>query len=271
MSTLVNIEQATCEYNSSENFRLNVEDISLKKGKVYFILGKSGSGKSTFLEAVGLMNNTFKSSYSNVWFGEETKNIEIPSLWNDKSELSAFRRKHLSFIFQSTNFMESFTVGENMCLPQLLDGVEINKAESKVKKLMSKLLLEEDVFHKQPNNLSGGQRQRAAFVRAITAPFQLILGDEPTGNLDEKTSNELMKILYQEISENDKTALIVSHNISQAMEYGDHILYVRKNDEGVNTVSNRYQLDRVQGTKDWTDQGGNIIDDIGSFLRKQIM
>ncbi len=270
-SHLLNIDNAKCEYFGDEPFVLNIHNLKLERGKLYFLLGKSGSGKSTLLEAIGLMNNTFSNQYKSIDFHHKNQKIDLKKIWRNEQQISRFRESNLAFIFQSTNLMDHFTVGENMSFGMMLNGVTADSAKPKVKELMKAIHLEDSVFDKLPVNISGGQKQRAAFVRAITAPFELLLGDEPTGNLDESTANDLMKVLKNEIVSRDKCGIIVSHNIDQALQFADFIYYVNRNKksgEWTSSISEAFCLQRNEDR--WHDNQTLEISDPRNFLMDQI-
>ena len=127
--------------------------------------------------------------------------------------------------------MPNFTVYENICLTQMIQGVSQKEALLKARDMMHRIGLQEVDEHKKPHELSGGQRQRVAFVRAITPQFTVLFGDEPTGNLDEINSRELMSILTNNIRQHQRTAVIVTHNIDLALEFADQIIILTKNNQ----------------------------------------
>jgi len=219
------IKKLECSYDQS-TVVLKGDDLAFENGKMYFLLGKSGSGKSTFLEAVGLMNKTAKNHSSVVCNG-----VDILELWNsDRSSISKFRSSNFAFIFQSTNLMPGYSAGENMCFGAMVDGKSITEVKPKVLSAMDNIELDRSIFDKNIAHLSGGQRQRLAFVRAVTADYKVLFGDEPTGNLDKLISKKLMDYLSGEIKDKNKVAIIVSHNVAQAKKYADVIMCLKKGD-----------------------------------------
>lgn len=239
---LYEINQLRCAYNGGPVV-LEVEELTIPKGKLIVIVGLSGAGKSTFLETLGLMNNTIHNGSSVFFKPNETENYPLGQLWKQSNEklLSEVRRKHLSFIFQSTNLMPNFTVYENICLTQMLQGKSRSEAVVMAKDFMKKMGLEEIDQFKSSFEISGGQAQRVAFVRAITPAFSVLFGDEPTGNLDEKNSRELMGVLKNSVVKDGKTAIIVSHNLELALGFADQIILITKpNSHGVIHPGNVY-------------------------------
>jgi putative ABC transport system ATP-binding protein len=232
------IRNLRCGY-TDDQVVLSVKDLRIPKGKLTFVVGASGLGKSTLLEALGLMSRTMHSTSDTlVDFDHQPGQppYALPSLWaSGDAALAAFRRDHYSFIFQSTNLMPNFTAGENMCFSALISKTPPDKAKSQVLQAMQTLGLEPYLFDRKTTELSGGQRQRIAFIRAILAKHSVLFGDEPTGNLDPDTSRRLMSFLKKQLSEHDRTGLIVSHDLSLALEFGDQLVVITP---AINTENN---------------------------------
>lgn len=227
------VENLKCEYETGKTV-LQIDKLAIPQGSLVFIVGKSGIGKSTLIETLGLMNNTIAPNketrlkfFSN---SSDSTSQDVADFW-DRSDnaMSEFRKQNLSFIFQNTNLMENFSAGENMMVNLLINGVSSEKAKQRVLEVMKTLSLEEVLFDRDISALSGGQRQRLAFVRAITAEFTVLFGDEPTGNLDEATAGELMSSLKSLIRKENKTAVIVSHDLQLAAEFADMIIPITFN------------------------------------------
>lgn len=177
------------------------------------IVGKSGSGKSTFLHcAAGLDKPTSGNVFIN---GEDIYSV------NDK-RLSEIRRKELGFIFQNFNLMPTLNVYDNIILPIHLDGKKENK--DYIDNLIKEIGLEDQV-NKFPNELSGGQQQRVAIARALSNKPSIIFADEPTGNLDSKTTYEVMALLKRIIKKYNTTLIMITHNLEIADE-ADRIITV---------------------------------------------
>lgn len=172
-------------YGNGENLvkAIDNDNIDIKEGEFVAIVGKSGSGKSTLLHMMGGLDNPTEGK---VYINDK----DIFSLKEEK--LAIFRRRNIGFIFQNFNLIPSLNVWENITLPVGLDGKEINKPF--VTDIINSLGLESKV-DALPNTLSGGQQQRVAIARALVARPAIILADEPTGNLDSKTSDEVMSLL----------------------------------------------------------------------------
>jgi putative ABC transport system ATP-binding protein len=180
------------------------------------------------------MNNTIINSK-----GTEFKVIidnnehDLRTIWKkNDSYLSDFRNKKLSFIFQQTNLVKSLNAFENVYIVQVLQGTEIEKAKFKAKILLKKMfddqLVKEIIEGKAIEKFSGGQKQRLSFLRAISGEYKILLADEPTGNLDPLTADILMQIIRNKILDENKTSIIVTHDINLAIKYATKIVAIQK-------------------------------------------
>ncbi|WP_418658340.1 ABC transporter ATP-binding protein [Clostridioides difficile] len=194
--------------NSSRNKKLIKYE-----GEFVAIIGKSGSGKSTLLHMIGGLDIPTSGK---VYI--DNKNIFTLK----EEELAVFRRRKIGFIFQSYNLIPSLNVWENVVLPIGLDGREVD--EPFIKELLKSLGLENkhDVL---PNTLSGGQQQRVAIARALATRPAIILADEPTGNLDSKTSDEVMSILKSMSKKYSQTLVMITHDDSIA-QMADRVIFI---------------------------------------------
>ena len=179
-----------------------VDDISLEIecGKFTSIVGTSGSGKSTLLHCMAGLD---KPTFGNVYLGEN----DIYTLSDD--ELSKIRRQEFGFIFQSFNLIPVLNVYDNIILPIQLDGKKEDKEY--IMDIVKKVGLE-DQLRKFPNELSGGQQQRVAIARALSNKPAIIFADEPTGNLDSKTTEEVMSLLRSTVKDLNQTLLMITHD-----------------------------------------------------------
>jgi len=189
-------------YGKGENKVEALKDINLsfEKGKFTSIIGPSGSGKSTLLHCIAGLDN--------ITLGKviiEGKDISKLT----EEELSEFRRKNFGFIFQSFNLIPVVNVYENITLPVFIDNKEIDK---KYINNIIDLLGLKDKINKFPNELSGGQQQRVAIARALANQPEIIFADEPTGNLDSKTTDEVIKLLRKCVEEFGQTLIMITHN-----------------------------------------------------------
>ncbi|MDR2010409.1 MAG: ABC transporter ATP-binding protein [Bacteroidales bacterium] len=175
-------------------------DLSINKNEYVAIMGPSGSGKSTLMNIIGCLDTPTKGKY--ILNGTDV------SCMTD-NELATIRNKEIGFVFQTFNLLPRYTAFENIMLPLVYAGVPKKERIERVEKVISDVGLSERANHK-PNELSGGQRQRVAVARALVNTPSIILADEPTGNLDTKTSIEIMT-LFEEIYNKGNTIVLVTH------------------------------------------------------------
>lgn len=180
-------------------------DIHIKKSEIVSIVGASGAGKTTLLQILGTLDTPNKRKDTTLYIN----NINILSL-NDKT-LAKFRNEHIGFIFQFHQLLPEFTALENVCLPAFIKGTTKPKAETRAMELLDFLGLKERCFHK-PNELSGGEQQRVAVARALINNPALIFADEPSGNLDSESAENLHNLFFKLRDEFGQTFVIVTHN-----------------------------------------------------------
>ncbi len=201
---LVNIKKSFGEGEARVEVLKGI-DLEIKKGEYISLVGPSGSGKSTLMYLMGLLD---KPSSGEIFIeGRSVVNL------NDE-EISALRNRFIGFVFQQFNLIPKLTVFENVILPYVYS----REKGKDIKKRAEKLLTYLGIWEKRnnyPNELSGGQQQRTAIARALIMEPELILADEPTGNLDTKTGGEIIKIL-EELNKKGKTVIIVTHDPSIA-------------------------------------------------------
>ncbi|MBF6640931.1 ABC transporter ATP-binding protein [Flavobacterium sp. J49] len=180
-------------------------DLHIKKGEIVSIVGASGAGKTTLLQILGTLDNASKSDNTSLEINSE--NI---LKMNDKA-LSKFRNLHLGFIFQFHQLLPEFTALENVCIPAYIAGKEKKETEAEAKRLLDYLGLAERSHHK-PNELSGGEQQRVAVARALINKPAVIFADEPSGNLDTASAENLHQLFFKLREEFGQTFVIVTHN-----------------------------------------------------------
>lgn len=181
--------------------------MTLQKGDFIAITGPSGSGKSTLLNIIGLLDNATSGKY-------DLNGNDVTKLTDD--EQAQFRNKEIGFVFQAFNLLKRISVLENVVLPSIYSGLKKNEREKKAIDLLSKVGLLEQM-HKKPNQLSGGQQQRVAIARALMNNPAIILADEPTGNLDTKSGEEIMTILKQ-LNIQGNTIIMITHEKDIALQ-----------------------------------------------------
>lgn len=186
-----------------------VEDINLtvKKGEFLAITGRSGSGKSTLMHIIGLLDNPTSGKYI-------LNGTDVSSLKED--ELAFQRSKEIGFVFQSFNLLPRSTAVENVALPAIYAGMKSQERTQRAVKLLTQLGLV-DHLNKKPNQMSGGQQQRVAIARALMNNPELILADEPTGNLDTKSGEDVMNTL-KALNKEGKTVVLITHEHDIALQ-----------------------------------------------------
>lgn len=237
MKRLFEIENLRCSYDKNycegvSKVVLEIHKLLIPKGKKVFIVGESGIGKSTILETLGMMNNTIvpDAQAKFLFYEEESRAVDLADLWrHSDKELSAFRLKHFSFIFQSTNLMRNFTAYENIALTRMLQGYSEEEAFARAAEVLADLGLHHIDRYRMAQELSGGQQQRLAFARAILPDFTVLFGDEPTGNLDSDNAVKAMELLSDKLRRIEgSSAIIVSHDMHLAVTFADVIIKIRK-------------------------------------------
>jgi len=200
---LIEVKHAIKTYQTGEDSFNALNDVSLtvEKGEFVAIMGASGSGKSTFMNMLGTLDKPNSGSY-------HLDGIDVLSL--DKNELSKIRNAKMGFVFQGFNLISRTTAVENVELPMIYYGIPEPERRERAMNALKIVGLEERAFH-MPNQMSGGQQQRVAIARAIINDPPLILADEPTGNLDTKTSIEVMEFFVNLNAKTGKTIVLVTH------------------------------------------------------------
>ena len=180
-------------------------NIEIKKGEVVSIVGASGAGKTTLLQILGTLDIPTNKAESSITIND----IAINSL-TDK-DLAKFRNEHIGFIFQFHQLLPEFTALENVCLPAFIKKTSKSEAEKRAKELLNFLRLTERIHHK-PNELSGGEQQRVAVARSLINNPSVIFADEPSGNLDSESADNLHQLFFDLRKEFGQTFVIVTHN-----------------------------------------------------------
>jgi putative ABC transport system ATP-binding protein len=190
-------------------------DLSINKGEYVALMGPSGSGKSTLMNLLGCLDTPTSGSY--ILNGKD-----VSSMKDD--ELAEIRNKEIGFVFQTFNLLPRTTALDNVALPMVYAGFKKPDRNARATTVLTQVGLQDRMDHK-PNQLSGGQRQRVAVARALVNHPSIILADEPTGNLDSKTSVEIMG-LFNEIHSNGNTVILVTHEEDIA-EYAHRVIRLR--------------------------------------------
>jgi putative ABC transport system ATP-binding protein len=215
--SIIDIQQIRREFKLGDEVirALKTVDLQINKNEYVALMGPSGSGKSTLMNILGCLDTPTAGKYL-------LNGIDVSSMKDN--ELAEVRNKQIGFIFQTFNLIPRLNTLENVALPLIYAGWSKDKREQRAKEVLEQVGLADRVKHK-PNELSGGQRQRVAVARALVNFPSLILADEPTGNLDTKTSYEIMA-LFDEIQKNGNTIVIVTHEEDIA-KYAHRIVRLR--------------------------------------------
>ena len=216
--------KVVCCKDVKKNFKVGNEKVEIlkgitldiKEGEFVAIIGESGSGKSTFLNILG--------GLMPCECGEITINENRIDKLNE-NKLALFRRHNVGFIFQAYNLMPQLSAIENVEMPLIFSGVSQNKRRKRALDMLKKVGLEDRVNHK-PSELSGGQQQRVSIARALMNNPKVILADEPTGNLDSKTSVEILELL-KELNEKYKTTFVVVTHSKVVYKYATRIIKMK--------------------------------------------
>ena len=225
----------TARFGALKVHALNDVNFSVEEGEYVAIMGESGSGKTTLLNILAALD---KATDGQVLLGG--KNL---SQIREK-ELSAFRRKNLGFVFQDFNLLDTFSIQDNIFLPLVLAGKRFDEMNARLQPIAEKLGIKA-ILNKYPYEVSGGQKQRAAVARALITGPQLILADEPTGALDSKAAEGLLK-MFKNINESGQTILMVTHSI-KAASCAKRVLFIKDGQvfhqlyKGSNTDEEMYQ------------------------------
>lgn len=203
MGALIHIENMKKIYNPGENEvrALDGIDLDIEKGDLVAIVGHSGSGKSTLMNMLGCLDTPTSGKY--VLDGQDVASMT-------DNQLADVRNKEIGFIFQGFNLISNLNAVGNVELPLVYRGVSKNERKQLAMEALKSVGLEDRMKHK-PNEMSGGQQQRVAVARAVAAKPPIILADEPTGNLDTKSTQEIMEIL-KELHRSGRTVIIITHD-----------------------------------------------------------
>jgi len=217
-SIVIELRNVEKHYHMGDNLVRAVDGISIKvnKGEFIAIMGPSGSGKSTAMNLVGSLDTPTRGHIF-------LDGIDVSRL--EESDLAQVRGKKIGFIFQSFNLIPNLTARENVMLPMMFQGLELEEREKVAEDLLKLVQLEERSGH-YPGELSGGQRQRVAIARALANNPDVILADEPTGNLDTKTGEIVLEFL-DKLNKQGKTIIMVTHDPHLAQEHAQIVYWLK--------------------------------------------
>lgn len=198
---------------------LNDMSLNFEKGKIYCLLGTSGSGKSTLLNMIAGLEKPSKGAI--IFKGHHLEKM-------NESQLAKFRQRYIGFVFQSYNLLPTLTALENVTLPLIFRKVPKHIRNKKAIEVLKAVGLGNRIKHK-PSQMSGGQQQRVSIARAFVNNPEVIFADEPTGNLDTKTTYEMMDLITGIVRKNNQTLIIVTHDLEISC-YADKIVHIRDGD-----------------------------------------
>lgn len=207
-------------------------DLDIEKGEFVALLGTSGSGKSTLLNMLAGLERPTKGT---IKYG----NISLTDL--NEEQITKFRNLNIGFVFQSYNLLPYLSAWENVSLPLTFKGLNKEDRKKEAYKILKQVGLA-DRMDNRPNELSGGQQQRVSIARAFVGRPKIIFADEPTGNLDTKTSFEVMKLIKNIIRENKQTFIMVTHD-DEMTEFADKVLFMR--DGHLDKIHEKLTIDEV--------------------------
>ena len=214
--SVLSAREVTYEYRNAYQTVRAVNGVSceFEQGLVYAIVGSSGSGKTTFLSLLAGLDIPTSGT------------IDLDGRSTDKIDRDAYRFNHVSVIYQNFNLFQHLTVLENAAYPLYVRKVGGKEADAVAREKLLQVGLKEDQFKRLPNMLSGGEQQRVAIARALASGSEIILADEPTGNLDSTNSRNIVEILHRLAHENDRCVIIVTHDPAVA-EAADVVLNMK--------------------------------------------
>jgi len=235
---LIQLKGVSRHYHMGETVVKAVDgvNISINRGDFVAIMGPSGSGKSTSMNLVGSLDIPSKGK---IFLGDK----DISQL--SESDLAQIRGKRIGFIFQSFNLIPNLTAKENVMLPMMFQGVDIFEREKIAEDLLIKVELSNRMDH-YPNQLSGGERQRVAIARALSNNPEVILADEPTGNLDTKTGERIMEFL-EKLNKEGKTVIMVTHEPELAEAHANKVYWLKDGKvEKVTSKKNGFNVEKQE-------------------------
>lgn len=238
MSDIITIKSLKKEYRmGAECVKiLKGIDLTIRKGECCCILGTSGSGKSTLLNMIAGLEKPTSGEIA-------IKGQHIEKM--NEEQVTKFRQKHVGFVFQSYNLLTSLTAIENVAMPMIFAGTNKKKRIKEAAKMLDAVGLSERMDH-LPSQMSGGQQQRVSIARAFMGAPEILFADEATGNLDTKTTIEVMELFVKMSHENDQTLIMVTHDVETAV-YADRVIHMR---DGI--------IERIDETKDAILEGLNM-------------
>lgn len=217
MEPIIEVKNVTKIYKVGTERITALDNVSftINKGDFCCLLGSSGSGKSTLLNLMAGIEKITKGEIL-------IKGKDVCKM--GEHQLAKFRQKYLGFVFQSYNLLPALNAIENVALPMVFKEVKANERTRRAKEMLIAVGLKERMKHK-PNQMSGGQQQRVGIARAFVTDPEIVFADEPTGNLDSKTANEIMEIIKKIATERKQTIVMVTHDVNMA-KYANKVVHI---------------------------------------------
>jgi len=244
LEKIIEIKNVSKHYKMGDEVIIALNDVSLEieKGEVCCILGPSGSGKSTLLNLIAGLEKPTKGSI-------KIKGAMISKM-NEK-KLAKFRQRHVGFVFQSYNLLSTLTALENVTLPLIFNKIPKRVRNKKAFEILKEVGLAKRWRHK-PSQMSGGQQQRVSIARAFVNNPAVVFADEPTGNLDTKTSEEMMRLMLKMAKENNQTVIIVSHDLD-TIKFAGKIIKIRDGKvESIDINEDAYKVPEIKEIEEVT-------------------
>lgn len=228
MDNIIDIKGVRKIYRMGQEKVVALDNINLgiPKGEICSLFGPSGSGKSTLLNMIAGLEKPSKGEIN-------IKNVSVEKL--TEKQLATFRQQNIGFVFQSYNLISTLTALENVSMPLTFKGVPVKKRNKMAAKMLKAVGLGERLYHR-PNQMSGGQQQRVSIARAFVGHPEIVFADEPTGNLDTKTTVEILELITTMAKENNQTLIVVSHDI-EIRDYATMIVHIK--DGNVERIEDR--------------------------------
>ncbi|QUI22812.1 ABC transporter ATP-binding protein [Vallitalea pronyensis] len=238
MTTIIEIKGLKKVYHmgTEKVEALKAINLKIKKGECCCILGTSGSGKSTLLNMIAGLEKPTAGEI--VIKGQHIEKM-------NEEQVTRFRQQHVGFVFQSYNLLPNLTALENVAMPMIFGGLHKKKRHHEAKRMLTAVGLGDRLDHR-PSQMSGGQQQRVSIARAFVGTPEIVFADEATGNLDTKTTIEVMELFTEMIHKNHQTLIMVTHDMETAV-YADRVIHVR---DGL--------IERIDETRDDILKGLNM-------------
>lgn len=276
--TVITIKDIEHSYHQNGNFKLKIKELNLYRGGITTILGRSGSGKSTFLDIISFILPPLKTSKYEIEYSFDLSSgapVSYSALWKNERLLNNIKKNKLGYIFQHSFFLPELDLNENLRIPMVLKGIPAVKQKNRLIDLLN-LDLFIDIERKTGKELawecSGGQLQRLSLLRAISHDPELLFLDEPTGDLDSASAEAVFLFLRKWCKQMpERSIIMVTHDINLASKYADHILILNNsNNLPENNIFKRHGDNKWLNTPGEIIEGDGIIDHVKEIYNKSV-